>query len=209
VKSAGPTELLSRLVERGERRRYPKGVVLITEGERNDTLFIILSGQVKTYSVDEREREIVYGVYGPGETIGEMALDGGPRSASVMTLEPTLCSVVSRKELLLHIEEHPEFALELLAKVIERARHATRTARSMALLDVYGRVVQLLEALATTRDDGSRIIVDRLTHAEIANRVGCSREMVSRLMKDLRAGRYLVDEGDAWVLPGKPLPARW
>ncbi len=200
---------LAALIQRGELRRYRKGVILIHEGERADTLFVIVSGKVKAFSVDDRDREITYGVYGVGETMGEMSLDGGPRSASVMTLEPTTCSVVSRAALLEHIEENPSFALDLMAKIIKRARIATRNARNMALVDVYGRLVMLLESLATPRPDGTRTIAERLTHAEIASRVGCSREMVSRLIKDLRAGAYLREEGRSWVLPAKPLPARW
>ena len=200
---------LARLIERGEQRRYRKGTIIINEGEHDETLFVIVSGRVKAYSVDDRDREITYGVYGAGETIGEMCLDGGARSASVMTTMPTVCSVVTRQRLLEHIVEHPEFALELICKVIERARIATRSARSMALLDVYERVVQLLESLASPRPDGRRWIAERLTHAEIANRVGCSREMVSRLLKDLRSGRYVVDEDGGWLLPEKALPSRW
>ena len=111
-------EAASQLAAHGLQRRFRKGMHLINEGERGDTLFVVLSGRVKAYSIDARDREITYGVYGPGETLGEMSLDGGPRSASVMALEPTLCSVVTRQTLLAHIGRHPEFALELLAKVI-------------------------------------------------------------------------------------------
>ena len=200
---------LAQLIERGEQRRYRKGAIIINEGERSETLFVIVSGRVKAYSVDERDREITYGLYGPGETIGEMCLDGGTRSASVVTTMPTICSVLTRQRLIEHIAEHPEFALELICKVIERARIATRSARSMALLDVYGRVVQLLESLSTPREDGARVISEQLTHADIASRVGCSREMVSRLFKDLRAGNYLWAEGKTLVLSIKSLPARW
>ncbi len=199
---------VARLVASGLPRRYRKGMHLINEGEHGDTLFIILSGRVRAYSVDLRDREITYGVYGPGETLGEMSLDGGPRSASVVALEPTRCAVVTRETLLGHIASHPEFALELLAKVIARARMATLSARNMALLDVYGRVIQLLEALAVAQPDGTRLIEERLTHAEIASRVGCSREMVSRLMKDLETGAYVRSELRRLLLL-RPLPARW
>jgi CRP/FNR family cyclic AMP-dependent transcriptional regulator len=198
----------SQLAAHGLQRRFRKGMHLINEGERGDTLFVVLSGRVKAYSVDSRDREITYGVYGPGETLGEMSLDGGPRSANVMALEPTVCSVVTRQTLLAHIARHPEFALELLAKVIGRARVATLSARNMALLDVYGRVVQLLESLAVVQADGSHLIASRLTHAEIASRIGCSREMVSRLLKDLEVGGYFKAE-EQHMLILRPLPARW
>ena len=91
----GPTT--GGLIARGLQRRFRKGMHLINEGERGDTLFVVLSGRVRSYSFDARDREITYGVYGPGETLGEMSLDGGPRSASVVALEPTLCVVLTRQ----------------------------------------------------------------------------------------------------------------
>ena len=116
-----------------------------------------------------------------------MSLDGGPRSASVMTLEATQCAVVTGQTILRHIAEQPEFAFELLAKVIRRARAATLSAKQMALNDVYGRLAALLNTLSVPGADGTRAVTERLTHLDIANRVGCSREMVSRVMKDLEA----------------------
>jgi len=209
--SALPPELpapLRTLASRGEPRRYRKGTLLIQEGDRGDTLFIILSGRVKAFSIDDREREIVYGVYGPGEYLGEMSLDGGPRSASVITLEATACVVIARQTLRDHIAANPEFAFELLSRVIQRARVATRSARSMALLDVYGRVAALLNEISVWQPDGTRVIEPCPTHKEIAGRVGCSREMVSRLMKDLSVGDYLrVHAGRAVI--ARPLPPRW
>jgi CRP/FNR family transcriptional regulator, cyclic AMP receptor protein len=199
---------LRALAARGQPRRYRKGTLLIEEGDQGDTLFIILSGRVKAFSAGERDREIVYGVYGPGEYFGEMSLDGGPRSASVITLEPTVGVTITRATLHAHIAANPAFAFELISRVIHRARMATQSARSMALLDVYGRVVQLLDELAVPQADGTRLIAERLTQLEIANRVGCSREMVSRLMKDLERGEYVQRSDAGWVMHG-PLPTRW
>lgn len=208
--SIDPTwpEGLRTLVARGEPRRYRKGTLLIQEGDVGETLFIVLSGRVKAFSTDERDREIVYGVYGAGEYLGEMSLDGGPRSASVITLEPTVCAVVTRKTLREHIAANPEFAFELLSRVIRRARLATQSARGLALLPVYGRVKQLLEDLVKPLPDGSLAIEDRLTHDDIAARAGCSREMVSRLMKDLTAGGYVRRSGKRLILM-RPMPAAW
>jgi CRP/FNR family transcriptional regulator, cyclic AMP receptor protein len=199
---------LRALAARGQPRRYAKGTLLIQEGDQGDTLFIILSGRVKAFSSGERDREIVYGVYGAGEYFGEMSLDGGPRSASVITLEPTVGVAITRQTLLAHIAANPEFAFELLSRVIHRARMATQSARSMALLDVYERVVHLLDSLALPHAGGTRLIAERLTHAAIANRVGCSREMVSRLLKDLERGGHVQRADAGWLLP-KPLPRRW
>jgi CRP/FNR family cyclic AMP-dependent transcriptional regulator len=196
------------LVARGQRRHYRKGTVILSEGENGDTLFVLLSGRAKAFSVDERDREVTYSIHEPGSIFGEMSLDGGPRSASIVTLEPTVCAVVTRQTLLEHIAAHPEFALELLTRVVARARQATQSARNMALLDVYGRVAQLLGALASAQPDGTRSIAEPLTHAQIAARAGCSREMVSRLMKDLERGGYVRKESRRLLIL-KPLPARW
>ena len=199
---------LFALAERGEIRRYRKGTLLIQEGDQGETIFIILSGRLRAFSVGENDREITYGVYGAGEYLGEMSLDGGPRSASVITLEACQCAVVSRRTLERFIAERPEFAFELLAKVIRRARVATLNARQLALNDVYGRLKLLLGALAVLQTDGTLRVAERLTHQEMANRLGCSREMVSRLMKDLERGGY-VSVQDARLVLSKPLPQRW
>jgi CRP/FNR family transcriptional regulator, cyclic AMP receptor protein len=199
---------LRTLASRGVPQRYRKGTLLIQEGDLSDTLYIVLAGRVKAFSTDDRDREIVYGVYGPGDYLGEMSLDGGPRSASVITLEATSCILITRQTLRDHIAANPEFAFELLARVIHRARMATQSARSMALLDVYGRVAALLNELAAKQADGARVIDHCPTHKEIASRVGCSREMVSRLMKDLAVGGYLVLESGRAVI-ARPLPPRW
>jgi CRP/FNR family cyclic AMP-dependent transcriptional regulator len=196
------------LAARGDVRRYRKGTLLIQEGDAGETVFVLLSGRVKVYSADNQNKEITFGVYGAGEYVGEMALDGGPRSANVITLETTVCSVVSRSALLALIAEQPEFALVLLSKVIHRLRLATRDARNLAFIDVYGRLTRCLLGMATPQPDGTLAIADRITHQEIASRVGCSREMVSRILKDLERGGYLRRVDRRMVLLGK-LPQRW
>ena len=201
-------EALRTLAARGVQRSYRKGTLIIEEGSHGDTLYLLLRGKVKAFSSDARGREVTYGVYGAGDYFGEMSLDGGPRSASVIAEQACVCAVLTRQSLHEHIAAEPEFAFELIGRVIRRARLATQSARSMALLDVYGRVVQLLESLAVAQADGTRVIAERLTHAEIAARVGCSREMVSRLMRDLERGSYLRLQHSCIVLLHS-LPPRW
>lgn len=196
------------LAERGVVRRYRKGTVLIEEGDVSDTLYIILSGRVRVYSSGDRGREVTYGSYGPGEYVGEMSLDGGPRSASVVTTEASICAVVTRATLQAYIGENPSFAFELLSKVIRRARAATLSAKQLALNDVYGRLVALFDELSVPQPDGSRLVEDRLTHQAAASRLGCSREMVSRLMKDLERGGYVAQRAGRISVLGR-LPARW
>jgi len=202
------SDALAALAERGETRRYRKGTLLIQEGDVGDTLFIIRSGRLRAFSAGDNGREITYGVYGPGEYLGELSLDGGRRSASVITLEASTCTVVARPTLQRFIAERPEFAFELLAKVIRRARAATLSARQLALNDVYGRLRALLQSLAQPAADGTAVVAERLTHQALSQRLGCSREMVSRLVKDLERGGYLRQERGHYRLD-KPLPQRW
>jgi CRP/FNR family transcriptional regulator, cyclic AMP receptor protein len=201
-------ELLHALAAQGVERSYKKGSILIHEADVGDTLFIILKGQVKIYCTDSADKEITFGVFGPGEYFGEMALDGGPRSASVATLQTTVCALVTRTTLLAFIAKHPEFALTLLSKVINRLRMATSSARNLAFIDVYGRLRTCLHDIATPQPDGTQRIEERITHQEIASRAGCSREMVSRILKDLENGGYLRVESRRIVLVNK-LPMRW
>jgi CRP/FNR family cyclic AMP-dependent transcriptional regulator len=145
-------------------------------------------------------------VHGAGEYVGELALDGGMRSASVMTLEPTTCSVVSGASLREFIAAHPDFAPHLIRKLIRRVRQATESVKSLALEDVYARVIRLLAELSDPGVGGERRLRERLTQQDIADRVGASREMVSRIMKDLTTGGYIaVDEGRIVILRKPPV----
>ena len=199
---------IARLAARGILRSYRKNSIVINEGEAGDSLFVLLQGQVKVYATDENGREITYGTIQAGDYFGEMSIDGGPRSASVMTLEPCLCSLVSRAAVQQHLAEEPEFAFSLVAQVIRRARAATETARQMALLDVYGRVIHTLEGQQGPASSQAPVQLTQITHQQIASRVGASREMVSRLLKDLEKGGY-VELGIKRITLKKKLPARW
>jgi CRP/FNR family cyclic AMP-dependent transcriptional regulator len=199
---------LRALALRGVLRNYKKNSVIINEAEMGDSLFVLLQGTVKVFSTDQNGREITYGDIEAGDYFGELSLDGGPRSASVMTLEPCVCSVVTRAALREHLAEEPEFALDLVAQVIRRARTATETARNMALLDVYGRVIATLEGHEGPARPDAPILLTQITHQSIASRVGASREMVSRLLKDLEKGGY-IELGVKRITLLKKLPARW
>jgi CRP/FNR family cyclic AMP-dependent transcriptional regulator len=199
---------LARLAARGMVRSYRKNTVILNEGESGDSLYVLLDGQVKVYAIDQNGREITYSTIDAGDYFGEMSLDGGPRSASIMSVGPVVCSLVSRASVEQHISEEPAFAMELLCQVIRRARSATDTARKMALLDVYGRVIQTLEGQQGAATAQAPIALTQITHQQIASRVGASREMVSRLLKDLEKGGYL-ELGVKRITLMKKLPARW
>jgi CRP/FNR family cyclic AMP-dependent transcriptional regulator len=204
-----PVHHIEALAALGVQRHYRRCALLIQEGELGDTIYIVQQGRLRAFLGDDQGKELTLGLYGPLEYVGEMSLDGGPRSANVEAMEASVCSVVSRATLLSYIAEHPEFALELMGRLIRRARLATESARSVALIDVYGRLVRLLTQLAGEPDaNGERVLQERMTHQTMAQHLACSREMVSRLLRDLETGGYIaVRERWIWLL--KTLPARW
>jgi CRP/FNR family transcriptional regulator, cyclic AMP receptor protein len=200
-------ETLRAMASSGVVRKFPKHTVLINEGDVGDSIYIVLSGKVKVFASNEAGKEVVIDFHGPGEYVGEMSLDGAPRSASVITVEPTACAVVSRAQFREFILAYPDFALHLIGKLIERVRFATENLKSLALSDVYGRLARLLGSLAEERD-GRQVIPEKLTQQDIAERVGASRDMISRLLKDLVAGGYLaIEERRIAIL--KRLPPAW
>jgi CRP/FNR family cyclic AMP-dependent transcriptional regulator len=188
-------------------RTIPKNTIVVSEGDETDSLYIIVSGKVKIYVSDEKGKEIVLNESGPGEYFGEMVLDEGPRSASVMTLEPTQFLVVPKEDFRDFVLNSPEFALHLILKLIKRVRALTNDVKSLALMDVYGRVARMLLDLAVERD-GALVVEDKPTQQEMANRVGSSREMISRIFGDLTTGGYIRVDKDRIVI-AKALPRAW
>jgi CRP/FNR family cyclic AMP-dependent transcriptional regulator len=160
------------------------------------------------FVADAEGREMVLDIHGPGDYVGEMALDGRPRAASVMAMEPTVCSVLTREALRAAIAVNTDVAMNLIGTLIERARIATENVRNLALMDVYGRVARLLLSLAVEQPDGRMVVPEKLTQQDIADRVGASRDMVSRIFKDLTAGGYVTVVDRQITINRKP-PARW
>ena len=198
---------IATLSKKAVKRSFPKRAVIINEGDAADALYIIASGRVKVFAADADGREVVLDTPGPGEYFGEMMLDEGPRSASVMTLEASTFLVIPKDDLRQFLKDNPGFAVRLIEKLIHRVRALTASVKSLALMNVYGRVAGLLLELAEDRG-GSWVIGERLTQQDIANRVGASREMVSRILKDLADGGYIAVQRKRIVINRK-LPTHW
>ncbi len=201
-------QLLQAMAARGGVKHFPANAVLVTEDDDSDSIFIVLKGSVKIYGAGSNGREVVYTTLGPGEYFGELTLDGGPRSASVMTLEPSTCVVVTGANARDFLAQHPDFALHLIRKLIGQLRRSTDTVKRLALDDVYTRISKLLLELAVAGDDGRQRVPEKLTQQDLADRVGSSREMVSRIFKQLTIGGYVATEGRRIVIL-KKLPSRW
>ncbi len=191
--------LADRIAELGQVRDYPRQAILFHAGDRSDQIYVVLSGRLKVYLSDSEGREIVLNEMGPGEIFGEMSLDGNPRSASVITAEPSRVSVVSPQSLRQLLATDTDAAFELLVTVIRRTRNATRVAGSLALMDASARLAHLLFDLA--RPEGDLLVIrPRPTQTELAERIGVVREMVSRVLTFMRVNGDIAVEKDRIVL---------
>jgi CRP/FNR family cyclic AMP-dependent transcriptional regulator len=198
---------LQAIERQAVRRRYRRNSVIIEHGDDASTLYLLLKGQVKVFIVGSDGREIVFGERGPGSFLGELALlAGGKRSASVQTTKDSEFLVLTQEAFNQIIADHPTIALSLLRDLARRTCDLSEDMSALALLDVYGRVAKLIQSGAV--DEGGRLITGRLTHQDIADRVGSSREMVSKILKDLKLGQYIEIEKKRIVVL-KPLPERW
>lgn len=200
-------EGMQRLQQYGVAKSFPARTVVIQEHDESDALYVVLRGRVKIYGSNQEGKEFVFGTVGAGDYFGEMVLDGGPRSTSVMTLEECRFLVVPRHRVDELLELYPRFARDLITRLIRRVRHLTETTLNLAYQDVYGRFVHFVNTSAVP--EGERLIIrERLTQSDIAARIGGSREMVSRIMADLSAGGYILTSAKRIEICRR-LPARW
>jgi CRP/FNR family cyclic AMP-dependent transcriptional regulator len=198
----------ANLAHKAVTRQFPRNTVVINEGDISDSLYVILEGAVKVFLSNEDGKEVILNTQGPGEYFGEMALlDPAPRSASVMTTEKSRLSIIAKPDFEAFLRQHPEAMLKILCRSIKRLRALTDTVGSLALLDVYGRVARLLLKLAES-EGALRVVKAELTQQDIANRIGSSREMVSRILKDLRTGGY-IEMRDRHIILRRELPHAW
>ncbi len=201
-------EVLERLTTVAVRKKFARNTVLLNAGDITDSLYVIVSGKVKTVINDENGREIILSISGPGDYFGEMSLiDGEPRSATIVTREACQLLVFSKDDLKGVLRTEPDMVFTLLKGLVRRLRETDKKIESLALMDVYGRVARLLSQMATDRQ-GVQVIEEPLTHQEIANMVGASREMVSRILSELVRGEFISVEKKIITLR-KKLPYAW
>jgi CRP/FNR family transcriptional regulator, cyclic AMP receptor protein len=186
------------------RRNFPKGRMIVAEGEPSQSLYILLSGRAKVQRSDSEGKEVILAVLGPGEFFGEMSLiDDAPRSASVITLESCDFMAINKDSFKTMISQSTEMCLQIMKGLVKRLRGADQKIETLALLDVYGRVARVLLDFSENVD-GERVVKGKLPRQEIAKMIGASREMVSRVMKGLETDGYIVvDDSGKLVLREK------
>ena len=201
---AAPITELARL---GGVRRYGRKTMLIREGEPGAALFVLLEGRVRIFAEGHDGRRFVFGAYGPGTLFGEGSLDGGPRTASVESMSECACAVVPYADLRQRMAGDPLFAMTLLTELIMRSRASTLRIKSLALDSVYERLRALIEAEAVEHN-GIRALSPDCSQQEIANRLGSSRDMVTKIFRELAKGGYIeTGRGGTRIL--RALPKAW
>ena len=183
---------LNLIAQRVVNRSFPANTIVIHEGDEALSLYLIVSGAVKVFLSDDNGKQIVVNSQREGEYFGELALlDDAPRSASVMTTEQSTFMVLNKHDFDRILQEHPAIALPIMRQLASRVRLLSENVKSLALLDVYGRLARTLLMLAEPGEDGRLAVREKLTQQELANRIGASREMVARILKDLTTGGYI------------------
>jgi CRP/FNR family cyclic AMP-dependent transcriptional regulator len=187
-------------------RSYSKNAIVATEGDHLDMFNIILSGSVQAFWRDEAGHQLKLGVEGPGDHFADATLGGEPALVSHIAVADLHVASIRMADLKQLLQRHPEVAIVLLMDVVARLRRLLQRTKTLTMEDVYGRVVRLLLARAVEAD--GKLVSERLTHAEIGQRVGATREMVGRVLRDLARGGYIrADRGRITILR-KP-PNRW
>lgn len=193
---------LERLSRVATRRRAGRGDQVVRAGESADALLILLTGRAKVTNFDEEGREIILAWLGPGEFFGEMGLiDGSPRSASVVAVENCELLSIGKNEFQRCMQDNFQVVLKLMQILVRRLREADRNIESLALLDVYGRVARLLLDMSE-EEGGKRMVKQKISKQDMARMIGASREMVSKVMRDLEVGGYIISEGDQITITG-------
>lgn len=201
-----PSETIVKFLEHCHRRRYPTKSVIIHEGDTPDVLYYIVDGSVTVLKEDDDGREIVLAYLNPGDFFGEIGLflPGSGRSAWVRARTACELGEISYARFRQLAEQDPQILFHLASQMALRLRDTSRKVGHLAFMDVTGRVARALLDLcgqpdAMTHPDGMQI---RVTRQELGRIVGCSREMVGRVLKNMEESRLISVKGKTIVVFG-------
>jgi CRP/FNR family cyclic AMP-dependent transcriptional regulator len=193
---------LEKLSKVAGRKRVERGAFVVRAGDSTDSLYVLINGRAKVTNIDEEGREIILAWLGAGEFFGEMGLiDGSPRSANVVAAEPCELLFLDKASLQRCMQDNFQVAMKLMKILVLRLREADRKIESLALLDVYGRVARLLLDMSEVVE-GNRVVKKKISKQDMAKMIGASREMVSKVMRDLELSGYIRYDADLLVIPG-------
>ena len=173
------------------RKPYPRNSTVVAAGDPSDALYIVISGRLKVTISDKEGREAILAILNQGDFFGEMGLiDQAPRSATVVTIESCELLTITRTDFMKCLQKNFDLAMNVIRGLVERLREADKKIGSLALMDVCGRVARLLMEMAETVD-GQKVVTRKLPKKQIAKMIGASREMVSRVMKEMETSGHI------------------
>ena len=188
-------------------RQFPKNTVVVSQGDDTDSFYVIIQGKVDVFLQNDKGKEIIINTLGVCESFGELAPLGGiPRQASIITTEESTFGIISRQVFMDTLLSKPTVSMRIIDLLITRIQDLTEEVSSLALEDVYNRVVRVLYKHAEAV--GEKLVTEKLTQQDIASRVGATREMVHRILKELKTGGYISIEGKHITIE-KKLPPGW
>lgn len=206
--SAFARPVLERLEGVSAHRRYKKNTRVISAGDDAQSAFVLVKGDAVAFTEDDEGNEFIVNTFEAGDCFGELGLlDNQPRTAHVTLTTDSICIVIPKVEFRRCIESDPEAVNSIIADLVQRIRTLTDDVSCLALLDVYGRISRLLQQSAVAVDEGPAT-TPKMTHKQIASRVGSSREMVSKILKELAIGGYIKSDNQQITLL-KKLPDKW
>ena len=186
-----PEHQLEQIARMAKLRKVSRNTAIVHVGDEIDALYVIVSGSAKVLNRDSEGREVILSLLGAGECVGEMGLiDGSPRSADVVASENCVLLVIAKADFTRALAENVDLGLNIMKSLVLRLREANHKIESLALLDVYGRVAKLLFDMSE-KENGVRIVKTKVSRQDMAKMVGASREMVSRVMRDLELSGYI------------------
>lgn len=193
-------ERLEEIARIASLRSVARNTTILQAGDRTDNLYLVIAGALKVQISDQDGREVILSLLGPGEMFGEMGvIDEHPRSATVISTAPCDLVVIAKDDFKRCLAENFEVSLYIIENLVKRLRKADRKIESLALIDVYGRVARLLLEMAEV-EEGRKVVRRRITRQDIAKTIGASREMVSRVMRDLQLQGLIEEiEGCIWL----------
>ena len=201
-------DVLDELLRLMKEVSFKKNTQVISQGEKSRSLFIVTEGRLKVFANDEDGSQTIFTFLGKGDFFGELSLlDSAPRSASVVTVDDCKLLTLSPQDFNQVLEQHPKMSIPLLTALTTRIRQMDETICNLTSRDIYGRLVQILYKESEPNPDGT-FTTQRITHQDLAEMIGSSREMVSRILKDLRTGEYISVEKKHITIK-KKLPSHW
>ena len=206
IKQPHSSEPIQKFLEHCHRKQYPAKSTIIRQGDPSHELYYVVKGSVTVLLEDEEGRELVLAYLNPGDFFGEIGLFNEDANRTALVRARSECEIaqIGYKKLKALTEIYPDLIIAMTSQLARRLRNTNRKLGDLAFMDVYGRVARTLLDLceqpdAMTHPNGMQV---RVTRQELSRLVGCSREMVGKVLKDMEDQNHIAATGKNIVVLG-------